>query len=313
MKYVVDEDRAAAITKFIRLHLQPSAYNRWAKVPGQPIVSLYFDSPGLLLFRQSAAGEKNRIKLRIRFYDNDWHHPAFLEVKRRVSDVICKERAMISREGVQRLLLGGWPHATHWPDVAHLFRGHRELGAYYRFWELSHRLGARGMVFVSYLREAYESPTDEKLRVTLDRDIHSTVYDGLGLLLLPERGIPPRYSAPPYNLPRNGVVLEMKYDVRPPRWMIELVQKFNLERRPVSKFWMCMDAARVPEGLRPHPELERPLLLRGLEPQKVEIAGQQSAMFLKLSAVKNTSASTPYPSTLTSLTSEDSVTHVRAS
>ena len=55
------------------------------------ICSLYIDSPQLFLYNQTVLGEKNRFKLRIRFYDDDPAHPAFLEIKRRVTDVILKE------------------------------------------------------------------------------------------------------------------------------------------------------------------------------------------------------------------------------
>jgi hypothetical protein len=50
------------------------------------------------------------MKLRIRFYDDEWKRPAFLEVKRRVSEVICKDRAMMTREGVRQILTAGWPN-----------------------------------------------------------------------------------------------------------------------------------------------------------------------------------------------------------
>lgn len=312
LKYVVDEDRARAITRFVRMHLQPSAYNRWAKVPGQPIISLYFDSPSLLLFRQNAAGQKNRMKLRIRFYDDDRRHPAFLEIKRRVSDVICKERAVITRDGVDRLLLEGGDHASHWPDASCLLHRQRDLGTYFRFWEYCNRLDARGLVYVSYLREAYESPTDDKLRVTLDRDIHGTVYDHAGRLVMPEVGVPPRYSQPPYNLPPGAVVLEMKYDERPPLWMLDLVRLFNLERRPVSKFWLCVDGTRIPEGRRLRPELLRPLLLRSGEPRSAtRPASPDKGVFLQPAVAKINPPHLADPAALTSPGAEDSVTHVR--
>jgi len=54
-----------------------------------------------------------RHKLRIRFYDDRPESPVFLEIKRRITDVIRKERAAISREGVGRLLAGGRPDGSY--------------------------------------------------------------------------------------------------------------------------------------------------------------------------------------------------------
>ena len=62
-----------------------------------------------LFFRQAYTGHKNRIKLRIRFYDDEWKRPAFLEIKRRLNEVICKDRAMMTREGVRQILAEAGP------------------------------------------------------------------------------------------------------------------------------------------------------------------------------------------------------------
>lgn len=259
LKYLVDEERARAITRYVRFYLRPTPYNRWGRVPGQPIVSLYFDSPDYLLFRQGCSGLKNRIKLRIRFYDDDPAHPAFLEIKRRINDVIAKSRAMISRDGVRRLIEGGWPNLAHWPDPAALM-GPPRLGTYNSFWSLANRIHARGVAYVSYLREAYDSPTDSTLRVTFDRLVHGTAYDGSGELKMPRWGVPPRDGEPFWMVP-GAVILEMKFDERAPRWMIEMVQMFNLHRRPVSKYCSCVDALDLPGNRRMPRQHDRPLAL----------------------------------------------------
>jgi hypothetical protein len=259
LKYVIDEDRARAITHFVRTHLRPTRYNRWGPVPGQPTISLYLDSPDFLLFRQNCHGLKNRFKLRIRFYDNEWRHPAFLEIKRRLSDVICKSRALISREGVRRLLEEGWPRPSHWPEQSALVDTLR-LDTYFMFWSLCNRLRAQGMLYVSYLREAYDSPVNSTLRVTLDRQISASVYDGSGRLTMPSRGVrPSKYE--PHWLPPDCVVLEMKFDDRAPTWMLDMARVFNLQRRPVSKYCACVDALGLSQGGRVLPEQEVRLML----------------------------------------------------
>ena len=262
VKFVVDEDRAKAIAQFVRTYLRPTPFNRWRRVPGQPVVSLYLDSPDFLLFRQVAQGHKNRFKLRIRFYDDDWNHPAFLEVKRRINDVISKQRAMVARGAVEEILNQGWPSPSHWPRLDVLLGGAAKMGAYNSFWSLSNQICAQAAVYVSYLREAYDCPTDEQLRVTFDRLIHATPYDGSGRLTLPATGVPPRRCQPPFNFDPGAVVLEMKFDERAPSWMYQLIRAFNLQRRSVSKYCMCIDSLGLAAGRPTKQSQEQALLLR---------------------------------------------------
>jgi hypothetical protein len=261
LKYVIDEQRAVAVADFVQMHLRPSPHNGSGPIRGHPVISLYMDSPDFFFFRQANTGHRNRIKLRIRFYDNHWDRPAFLEVKRRVNDVICKDRAMISREGVREMLNGGWPSPSHWPESSNLIHGKRRLDVYNLFWSLANRVQAQGIVYISYWREIFEAPDDDELRVTMDRQVCAALYDGSGRLATPARGIPPPPDRPPYYLPRDGVVLELKYDERAPAWMYDMVRIFNLQRRAMCKYCACVDGMGLPWGNRVRHDQGIPLML----------------------------------------------------
>jgi hypothetical protein len=243
---------AKAICSYLRCYLRPSAHNASGIVPGHPVISLYMDSPDLFYYRQGFQGLKNRIKLRIRFYDRDWNHPASLEIKRRVSDVIVKSRAMITREGVREILSAGWPKGPYWPEPSHLVHSKRRAGAQKEFFELCNVVKARGMIYVSYLREIWESPDDDELRVTLDRHVMGSLYDGSGRLQVPARGIRP-YLA---YFPPDGVVLEMKFTGELPGWMEELVRIFDLVRTSVCKYSMCVETMGLQWGNIPVQDAE---------------------------------------------------------
>ena len=259
LKYVVEEPRAVALADFISAYMRPSEHNGNGPIRGHPVISLYMDSPDWFFFRQAYTGHKNRMKLRIRFYDNKWERPAFLEVKRRVSEVICKDRAMITRESVRQVLEGGWPIRPFWPGDANLLHGRRRQDVNEDFWGFANTVRARGAIFVSYYREIWEAPGDEELRVTFDREIRGSRYDGNGRLEVPQRGWRP--YLPPYlaPLPRNGVILELKFDERPPRWMIDLVKIFNLCQTPVCKYCACVYAQQLQNGAAIRPALEEEL------------------------------------------------------
>jgi hypothetical protein len=261
LKYIIEEPRAVAVADFISSYLRPSEHNGSGPIRGHPVISLYLDSPDLFFFRQAYTGLKNRIKLRIRFYDDEWQRPAFLEIKRRVNEVICKDRAMMTREGVRQILSGGWPGQAYRADCTHLIHGQRRRDVNEDFWMFANRIQAGGAIYVSYYREIYESAEDEELRVTLDRYIHGSRYDGSGRLEVPKRGWRP--YLPPYLAPyrKDGVILELKFDNQAPRWMFDLVKIFNLRQIAICKYVACMYAQQLQWRQPVLPEQEYDLVL----------------------------------------------------
>lgn len=261
LKYVIEEERAVALVDFVSGYLHPSPHNGSGPVRGHAVISLYLDTSDFFFFRQSYTGHKNRMKLRIRFYDGEWQRPAFLEIKRRVGEAICKDRAMVSREGVRQVLTEGWPSQPYRAQAAQLLQGTRQRDVNEEFWGFANRVQARGAIFVSYLREIWESREDDELRVTLDRRVHGSRYDGLGRLEVPKRGwrpYQPPYMAP---LPKDAVILELKFNDRAPRWMFQLAEVFNLRQTPVCKYSACIYAQQLQHGRRVLPELEEDLEL----------------------------------------------------
>ena len=237
-KYIIDEQCAADVRDFVQSYLEPDEFADPDQGNSYRISSLYLDNSELFLYNQTVVGEKNRFKLRIRFYDNNPDGPAFLEIKRRVTDVILKQRARVTREGVFHLLGGDGPDQS-W------LMGHngdaRAGKALLNFCNLSDSLGAAGSIYVSYRREAYVLPQSNSIRVTFDRQLLSSPYEQGTSLLLPTQGASPEVG--------NGdkVILELKFTDRFPEWMGELVQAFNLHRTSVPKYVHCIDTM----GIRP--------------------------------------------------------------
>jgi hypothetical protein len=250
-----------AVADFLSSYLRPSEHNGSGPIRGHPVISLYLDSPDFFFFRQAFTGLKNRMKLRIRFYDDEWKRPAFLEIKRRVSEVICKDRAMMTRDGVREILTAGWPNQPYRADWTHLIHGKRRQDVNDDFWMFANTARAFGSIYVSYYREIYESPEDEELRVTLDRYIHGSRYDGSGRMQVPKRGWRP--YLPPYLAPfrKDGVILELKFDNQAPRWMFDLVKIFNLRQVAVCKYVACMYAQQLHWRQPVLPEHEHDLAL----------------------------------------------------
>ncbi len=226
LKYVVDEVMAVHLRQFIDSYLLPDHYTRGKEGRGYYVHSLYLDSPDLLTCRATQYGEKNRFKLRVRFYDNDPSSPAFFEIKRRENQVIKKARATAKRSSVDDLLNGGWPERKD------LFSDSESgLRALMDFFELKDRIGARPAAYTSYLREGYEPSDSNLVRVTFDREIRSGKYRG-NLSNLDHQNWP--------RIDLDDVVLELKFNDSFPMWMHELVEWFDLRRTSVPKYVECV-------------------------------------------------------------------------
>jgi len=236
LKYIIDEQCAAGIRDFVSGHLEPDEHAQPENNNSYALSSLYLDTPALLLYGQTIQGIKNRFKLRIRFYDDDPNHPAFMEIKRRVTDVICKERATVTKQGVSRILHGEGPNREFLMGD----NGNpKASSAMVNFCNLTDTVGAIGCCYVSYTREAYVSRNSNAIRVTFDRQLMGSTYRQGDGLRLPTNGVRPNVG---------GVILELKFTDRFPEWMHDVVQAFNLQRTSVPKYVHCINSLKIQPG-----------------------------------------------------------------
>jgi len=235
LKYVIGEACARGIQNFARGHLVADEHADPLRNNSYSVHSLYLDNPELSLCHATMRGLKNRFKLRIRFYDDRPDSPVYFEIKRRVNDAILKERSPVRREAIVPLLAGQWPRRE---DLAEY--SDRHMSALQRFCHLKSLVGAEGRAFVSYVREAYVSPNSDHIRVTFDRNLMGAHYrSAFNLPHMRERCHP--------NV--GGVILELKYTERFPPWLRDMVRMFDLERRSMAKYVVCvrtLGCVRVP-------------------------------------------------------------------
>ena len=201
LKYLVDEPCARRVRDFVRSHLKRDPYARQAMRYAYPIYSLYLDDPGMALYRASFQGQMNRMKLRIRYYDANGGSagaPLFCEIKRRVNDVVLKQRAVIRREALDRLLAGCCPRSEDlWDrdDAA-------SQDVLREFCNLRNAMHAEPKMIVYYEREAWVAPDDDSVRITFDRQAGAAHYERT---LAPQKFRTARI---------DSVILELKFDDR---------------------------------------------------------------------------------------------------
>jgi hypothetical protein len=221
LKYLVSEETAGKVRQFIRCYLKPDEFA--ATLPGNayPVHSLYLDSPDLTTYQAVQTGEKNRFKLRIRYY-SDTDRAVHFEIKRRTNEIITKFRATVHREFVPAILAGEPPHQRHLvkPSAKH-------FAALQEFCRLMHTLRATPKSHVAYRREAWMSPVNNSLRITFDRavrcepDFTTSLKTSLG------------DAVAPFD---DRVVLELKFVDRLPEWCREMIRALGLIRGGAPKY-----------------------------------------------------------------------------
>ena len=174
-------------------------------------------------------GEKNRHKLRIRWYD-DHSESVFFEVKRRMNDVVLKRRATVYRSAADAIL------RSDCIDEGMLTRPDAHgLSNLHYFRDLMETMFATPRAVVRYEREAYISDLEEPVRITFDRRLCCYPSETLGPL--------PGYDSKRWrHIDDFPVILEIKFTDSFPVWVKQLVRRFHLVRQSVAKYVVCVKA-----------------------------------------------------------------------
>src|SRR3954469_5329933 len=204
LKYLIDSTITPWIRDFVSSYLEPDEYGAQSPDLAYSVHTLYLDSDDLRTFLASTNGTKNRFKLRLRYYDDNPAAPVFFEIKARQDNCIIKQRCPVRREAVPLLIAG------QLPDPDHLFsKEARHVATLQKFNLLQHQLNARPKAHNHYFREAWASPNDNALRVTVDRRVEVEPYfvaNAVTVMTRPTRVFP------------ESVILELKFGTRFPDW-----------------------------------------------------------------------------------------------
>lgn len=218
LKYRISDSKARAIARFIRPYLHRDRYAKLQSDGTYPIVSLYLDSDAFNLARETIEGKKNRFKLRIRGYSDDSNAPRYFEIKRRINNVIVKSRARVKQADVETVVAG---RSIILPSDCSDGSTLRQFQLY------MHSLHARPMVMVRYMREAFEGDSDNRVRITFDRQLRHKIT----------REPIVSFSGNNWqHLPMEFVIFEIKFTARYPAWLSQMVKAFDLKQTAMSKY-----------------------------------------------------------------------------
>jgi hypothetical protein len=222
LKYRLTDEKALEVREFVASYMDLDEYGVGKPNYSYPVHSLYLDSDDLATYWMTINGDKNRFKLRLRFYNDRADSPVYFELKRRMNNCILKQRGGVKKEAVPWLLSG------HLPEPRYLVsKEAKQLVALQRFSSLMQQLDARPKVHVAYLREAWTHPENNSARVTFDREVCA------------EARFVPSFKTTmvdPVKTFGNVVILELKFTDRFPVWFRNLVEHFDLFQCGAAKY-----------------------------------------------------------------------------
>lgn len=222
-KYHIDEAQAAGIRLFLQHYMALDEYGATQPNYSYPVHTLYLDSPDLQLYQATVNGDRNRFKLRIRFYENGESAAVYPEIKRRFNSVITKQRAAIHRVAARQMVRGQLPgyDALIKPEPD----SYRSLEEFNRLVSL---LNAGPVAHIAYLREAWIGEDEHtRTRVTLDRQVRSEPRNKMDFHFDMEH---------PEVVFGNTIILELKFTNRFPYWFNDLVQRYELNHQSAAKY-----------------------------------------------------------------------------
>lgn len=199
------------------------------------ITSLYLDTPRRDLYWATENQRHSRMKLRIRTYGMHSEGPVFLEIKRRFGDAQSKSRVQVPRDQWRWAVEpGGLEKARQWGLDAKKWSVVEDFAAQVAGWALE------PVCCVRYDRDPYVGVLNPDIRITFDQAIRTVACQDYELHAEDRDYLPVDYPFA-FDAPDPRLVLEVKFDMRYPIWLIDLVRDFHLKREAFAKYCRSVD------------------------------------------------------------------------
>ena len=228
-KYLVSNKQIPDLEQTLSPYVR---YDRFSEIMDQKrytVRSIYLDTSALDFYQEKLSGIKKRKKVRIRGYnqksDNSF---IFLEVKKKNGPTIKKLRAAVKYNDLPRLIAEG--------DIEKYVISANGSAPHYNdansFFYYLQTLSLIPAIKVIYERKAFYYEFNDKLRITIDSNLRSSLDVSLKNLHNEENLT--------YAIPGKAI-LEVKFESEIPVWLQNILIKFNLSQQALSKYTNCLD------------------------------------------------------------------------
>ena len=240
-KYVVEPSKIDRIRAYVRQFCEPDPHGNGSP-PNYEVTTLQLDTPFHDLGLAKERDALNRFKLRIRAYTPWMDNVLKLEVKQKINDRYFKFKARLDSKDFD-------PECLLKKDAAHPNLRPADTRAYLTFVRLVRELSARPAMYIRYRRESYNATMNGYARVTLD----SRLRYARASKWSPDPG-PIRWTcmdtATALKNSNGGFILELKSTGSMPVWMIELIERFELDRVGFCKYSTALRLESIFRGIQ---------------------------------------------------------------
>lgn len=222
LKYRIHYAEYLKVKNSIYAYMKKDSHTLPQGETGYFVRSLYFDSDDYRAYHEKMSGNSERLKLRIRTYDqNELSNPSVrIEIKMRKGNLVQKKSAFVSLDDCTEFLTKkAWKNTD--TTVLAEFEKNVRSG-------LLHP-----KILIDYFREGYESRVANGLRITFDHQVRSASSK----VLYPEK-VFYRIHNPHF------VIMEVKFKDTLPSWIKNLVHGQGLKVIANSKFTQGIQLSR---------------------------------------------------------------------
>ncbi len=226
-KYLVPYGKLAELRAAILPFVEVDGFAK--KCGGQYTVkSIYFDTPGFEMYQTKIDGRANRLKVRLRGYNQGGTDaPVFFEIKRKFEAPIRKNRAPARFSEAIRMFQG--------EPIEHFIEREKWADDASRFFYQIHSRQMKPIVNVIYEREPYLSLATDAVndaRITFDKNLRSVAWPTVENLFDETQAI---------SALSEVFILEIKFNQYCPVWLRDIVDDLKLYREAASKYTTCID------------------------------------------------------------------------
>ena len=228
LKFHIPFSMIDEISRYVEIFCELDPYSEREPDKFYKVNNIYLDSPNFLFLQKRLSGMDHRFNLRLRAYGDNPVFPYFCEAKHKTCGIVKKKRAKINEENWQQIFL----EKNFNLEEGSILEDSKDYKAH--FLRLAYVHNAEPKIFTQYRRKAYASIVDEYARVTFDRDLRFERRDTYDLTPM-EKNLS-HYDNPLNFTEDTNVILELKCTTQVPKWFMDMITMFNLERTSFSKY-----------------------------------------------------------------------------
>ncbi len=222
LKYRLNYFNYLKIRNMVNSYMKKDSFTISAGRKGYLVRSLYFDTYDYKAYMEKMNGDCDRIKFRIRSYDDTMREdtPIRVELKVRKANRVEKHSTFV--KGAE---LSYFEQHRTWNNL-----GDPVLSEFSRHLVLK---DLQPLIITKYTREGFKSRLNDGLRITIDHEVRSAHAKRL----FPEDALFRQHHP-------LTVVLEIKFKAFQPAWLKELIHSYGLKLIANSKFTQGIQVAR---------------------------------------------------------------------